>query len=121
MNLSLRLTNSAYFPPIDLMATNPYQPASVSDSSNGDEAVQASISRRRDRRKRWNLRCNTISGLLILLALGTAYLASRLQSTKSENDFLIDLNWAALFMLGCGILAFVFGPISWFWFGQHQR
>ncbi|PNY38015.1 hypothetical protein C2E31_04870 [Rhodopirellula baltica] len=104
------------------MAPNPYQPASVSDLSNDDdETVQASILRRRDRRKRWKLRCYTISGLSILLALGTAYLASRLQSTKSGDEFLIDLNWAALFMLGCGILAFVFGPISWFWFGQHQR
>ena len=108
------------------MKVNPYQsfpaahPTTDETLAEEERPLPSSITALRERRKRWGIRCYLISGALILAAIVVRLLFWSFAFQAGGLGAKILSGLSLLFFVG-GLLVFVFGPISWFWTGQHKK
>lgn len=107
------------------MNVNPYQsfpnpPSSEAKQSvDDDRSLPESVADLRAKRNRWNLRCYLLAFLFVVVA-GALWSTSQVL-LKNEEFWLRITNWISLLLFADGAFCFVFGPITWFWTGQHKR
>lgn len=110
------------------MRVNPYQVPMSGDGLEDQEAdgwrsdeadsMESFIKDWRRRRMRWNVRCYVAASVLILVAIAIGFTSTLFANQNEQLAAMIG--WTLLFLLGGAALLFIFGPIAWFWAGQHR-
>ena len=113
-------------PTVCLVRVNPYQAPQNHSAEKPDIEARAGeefrrlIESGRKARQQWSARCYRIAGGLVGVALLLLDPLSfyRVRPAESLPVGMLDLIAAGLILFG--VILFVFGPISWFWFRRRN-